>query len=106
MLEELQIRNFALIDELDLRFEPGLNVITGETGAGKTILMAALELAVGGKASAEVIRSGEDEAAIEAVFAVDARALREQLVAAGFDGAGEELLVRRALARSGRNRIH
>src|ERR1051326_9035756 len=106
MLRELQIRNFALIDELELSFEPGLNVITGETGAGKTILMAALELAVGGKASAEVIRSGEDEAAIEAVFALPESAPRERLSSAGIDGGAEELLVRRALSRSGRNRIH
>src|SRR5882724_7501044 len=106
MLRELQIRNFALIDELAVSFEPGLNVITGETGAGKTILMAALELAVGGKASSEVIRTGEDEAAIEAVFALERPSVRAELGAAGFDGAGDELLVRRALSRSGRNRIH
>ncbi|MGH7898283.1 MAG: DNA repair protein RecN, partial [Candidatus Binatia bacterium] len=106
MLRDLRIRNFALIDELELAFEPGFNVITGETGAGKTILMAALGLAVGGKAAAEVIRTGEEEAAIEAVFAVEANAIRERLGAAGIDGAGEELLVRRALARSGRNRVH
>ena len=106
MLKDLQIRNFALIDALELSFEPGLNVITGETGAGKTILMAALELAVGGKASAEVIRTGEDEAAIEAVFAVRSEPLRERLTHAGLEANGEELLVRRALARSGRNRIH
>jgi DNA repair protein RecN (Recombination protein N) len=106
MLRELQIRNFALIDELELSFEPGLNVITGETGAGKTILMAALELAVGGKASSEVIRTGEEEAAIEAVFAVRSEPLRERLSASGLEANGEELLVRRALARSGRNRIH
>src|SRR5437660_2516397 len=106
MLRELQIRNFALIDELELSFEPGLNVITGETGAGKTILMAALELAVGGKASSEVIRTGEEEAAIEAVFAVRSDPLRERLSASGLASNGEELLVRRALARGGRNRIH
>src|SRR5205823_4932246 len=106
MLRELQIRNFALIDELELSFEPGLNVITGETGAGKTILMAALELAVGGKASSEVIRTGEEEAAIEAVFAVRSDPLRERLSASGLESNGEELLVRRALARGGRNRIH
>src|SRR5438094_131860 len=106
MLRELQIRNFALIDELELSFEPGLNVITGETGAGKTILMAALELAVGGKASSEVIRTGEEEAAIEAVFAVGCDPLRERLSASGLESNGEELLVRRALARGGRNRIH
>jgi DNA repair protein RecN (Recombination protein N) len=106
MLKELQIRNFALIDELELGFEHGLNVITGETGAGKTILMAALELAVGGKASADVIRSGEDEATIEAVFEVGGETARARLADAGFEAKGHELLVRRALARSGRNRIH
>ena len=105
MLKELQIRNFALIDELELSFEPGLNVITGETGAGKTILMAALELAVGGKASADVIRTGEDEAAIEAVFAIHAAPLCERLAMLGYGGNGDELLVRRVLARSGRNRV-
>jgi DNA repair protein RecN (Recombination protein N) len=106
MLRELEIRNFALIDELSLGFEPGLNVITGETGAGKTILMAALELAVGGKASNEVIRSGEDEATIDAVFASPGDAVRRRLAAAGIDGPAEELLVRRAVSRGGRNRIH
>jgi len=106
MLKELQIRNFALIDELELGFEPGLNVITGETGAGKTILMAALELAVGGKASAEVIRTGEEEATIEAVFEVAGETAHARLADSGFEAPGRELLVRRALARSSRNRIH
>jgi DNA repair protein RecN (Recombination protein N) len=106
MLRELEIRNFALIDELSLGFEPGLNVITGETGAGKTILMAALELAVGGKASNEVIRTGEEEATIGAVFALPGDAVRGRLAAAGIDGPAEELLVRRAVSRGGRNRIH
>ncbi len=106
MLRELQIKNFALIDELALSFEPGLNVITGETGAGKTILMAALELAVGGKASSDVIRTGEDEAAIEAVFDTPSENVKERLAAADLVGDAADLLVRRALARSGRNRIH
>jgi len=106
MLRELEIRNFALIDELSLGFEPGMNVITGETGAGKTILMAALELAVGGKASNEVIRTGEEEATIGAVFAPPGDAVRGRLAAAGIDGPAEELLVRRAVSRGGRNRIH
>src|SRR2546430_17326621 len=83
MLKDLQIRNFALIDELELRFEPGLNVITGETGAGKTILMAALELAVGGKASPDVIRSGEEGAAIDAVVPARAAPLPDGLFASG-----------------------
>ncbi len=106
MLRDLRIRNFALIDELELSFEPGLNAITGETGAGKTILMAALGLAVGGKVAADVIRTGADEASIEAVFAIDPADWKERLAAAGADGADDELLVRRMLHRSGRNRIH
>lgn len=105
MLRDLRIKNFALIDELELGFEPGLNVITGETGAGKTILMAALGLAVGGKAAADVIRTGEEEASIEAVFAIDGH-VQSQLTEAGFSGAEDELLIRRALQRSGRNRVH
>jgi DNA repair protein RecN (Recombination protein N) len=104
MLRELEIRNFALIDELSLAFEPGLNVITGETGAGKTILMAALELAVGGKASSDVIRSGEGEAMVEAVFAPVGDAVRQRLEAAGIAPA-DEMLVRRAVSRAGRNRV-
>lgn len=106
MLRDLRIRNFALIDELELAFEPGLNVITGETGAGKTILMAALGLTVGGKAAADVIRTGEEEAFVEAVFAIDGTPASRRLTESGFSADGSELLIRRALSRSGRNRVH
>jgi DNA repair protein RecN (Recombination protein N) len=90
MLRFLSIRNLAVIDRLELEFEPGLNVLTGETGAGKSILVGAVGLLVGGRASAELVRSGEDQAAIEAVF----------------EGAGgEELVVRRDISsQSGRSR--
>ena len=106
MLRELRIRNFALIDELEVSFEPGLNVITGETGAGKTILMHALGLSVGGKAPNDVIRTGEDEASIEAVFATAAAPIRDRLAAAGIENADEELLIRRVVSLRGRNRVH
>ena len=59
MLEELRIKNFAIIDQLDLTFASGLNVITGETGAGKSIIIDAVELLLGGKADPSFIRAGE-----------------------------------------------
>jgi DNA repair protein RecN (Recombination protein N) len=90
MLRFLSIRNLAVIDRLDLEFEPGLNVLTGETGAGKSIIVGAVGLLVGGRASADLVRTGEDQAAVEAVFD---------------DPAGEELIVRREVsAQTGRSR--
>jgi DNA repair protein RecN (Recombination protein N) len=74
MLEELRIRNFAIIDELDLTFAPGFNVITGETGAGKSIMIDALELLLGGKSDSGVVRAGADRTVVEGVFSLDARA--------------------------------
>lgn len=70
MLEELRIKNFAIIDELHLRFEPGLVILTGETGAGKSILVDALEALVGGKADTTYIRSGAEKAIIEGDFLI------------------------------------
>jgi len=72
MLEELRISNFAIIDELNLRFEPGLVILTGETGAGKSILVDALEALIGGKADTTYIRSGADKAIIEGNFLIPA----------------------------------
>ena len=68
MLEELHIRNFAIIDNLELNFAPGLNVITGETGAGKSIIIDAVELILGGKADSSFIRAGADRTSIEGIF--------------------------------------
>jgi DNA replication and repair protein RecN len=68
MLRTLFIKNFALIDQLDLEFGPGLNIITGETGAGKSIIIDALSLVLGERASTEMIRSGADKSVVEAVF--------------------------------------
>lgn len=68
MLQEISIRNFALIDNVRLALSPGLNVLTGETGAGKSIIIDAVELALGGRASAEVIRTGTDRALVDVVF--------------------------------------
>ena len=71
MLKELHIRNFALIDSLDIDFEPGFSVITGETGAGKSLLIDAIGLIFGEKASKNLIRSDSDSAYVEAVFDCD-----------------------------------
>src|SRR4051812_7083192 len=89
MLRFLSIRNLAVIDRLELEFEPGLNVLTGETGAGKSILVGAVGLLVGGRASAELVRTGEDMATVEAVFDRPA---------------GDEVLLRREISASGRSR--
>ena len=74
MLEELRIQNFAIIDHLELTFDKGFNVITGETGAGKSIIIDAVELLIGGKADAGMVRSGAERAVIEGVFALDGHA--------------------------------
>ncbi len=74
MLEELRIQNFAVIDRLELSFAPGFNVITGETGAGKSILIDAVELLLGGRADPLVVRAGRQRARIEGVFRLDERA--------------------------------
>jgi DNA repair protein RecN (Recombination protein N) len=89
MLRLLRIRNLAVIEAVEVEFQSGFNVLTGETGAGKSILVEAVGLLLGGRASADLVRSGESAAHIEALFE---------------DGRGEELIVRREIASSGRSR--
>ena len=106
MLTLLRVSGFALIDEVELPLGPGLTVITGETGAGKSILVEALGLLRGGRASMDLIRTGADEARVEAMFelAQDSE-LRAALLADGREVA-DGLVVRRGIARGGRGRIH
>lgn len=108
MLTELRIVNFAILEELSLRFEPGFTVLTGETGAGKSLLIDAIGLLVGGRASADQIRFGADEASLEAAFHLpDRHPLQARLRDQGILGpADSELIVRRVIARSGRNRVY
>src|SRR5687768_10371725 len=89
MLRYLSIRHLAVIDQLEVDFEPGLNILTGETGAGKSILVEAIDLLVGGRASADLVRTGEDLATIQAIFE------RPD---------GREIIVRRELSAQGRSR--
>ena len=103
MLRELRIRNVAIIDELTLSFREGLNVITGETGAGKSVLLRSLGLLCGARATADLVRSDTAEATVEGIFDFDLPAeLREAL---GLGDHEEELLVRRHVSGGGKGRI-
>src|ERR1035438_9643166 len=105
MLTDLSITNVAIIDSLRLSFRPGLTMLTGETGAGKSIIIDAVGLIMGGRASADLIRSGEEEAVVEALFDISALPeIKQQLSEAGFDAEGE-LLIKRSLSRGGKNRV-
>src|SRR5439155_13464091 len=88
MLRFLKISHLAVIDAVEVDFEAGFNVLTGETGAGKSILVEAVGLLLGGRASGDLVRTGEDAATIEAIF----------------ENGGEELLVRREITAQGRSR--
>lgn len=108
MLTELRIVNFALIEQLHIHFKPGFTVLTGETGAGKSLLIDAISLLVGGRGSAEQIRSGEEEAQIEASFRLPTtHPLLHQLRSLDVIRPDDESLVlRRILSRSGRHRVY
>lgn len=106
MLIELNIRDFAIIDELTVSFAEGFNVISGETGAGKSIIIGAVSLLLGDRASADMIRTGEDAAVVEALFDIrEAPMVKGKLHESGLN-ATDELLVRRIISRSGKNRVY
>ncbi len=106
MLSQLKIRNFALIDTLDISFGEGLNILTGETGAGKSIIVGAIGLLLGDRASTEDIRSGTEAAEVEALFELDkGDIVQKKLAEAGLDYA-EEVVIRRVISRSGKNRVY
>jgi len=107
MLTHLQIRDFAIVDAAEIEFRPGLTVLTGETGAGKSIIVDALQLLAGGRAGSEVVRHGAERAEVSASFDVGdpsaplARLLREQSI-----DAGDELTIRRVVSSDGRSRAY
>jgi DNA repair protein RecN (Recombination protein N) len=111
MLVALRVQSFILIESLELRLEPGFNVLTGETGAGKSIVIGALGLVLGGRARADMVRPGADEASVEALFDLGSRGdapddgLRVRLEAMGIT-ADDELSVRRIVLPSGRSRAY
>jgi len=102
MLKLLRVNNIALIPSLEVEFGPGLTLLTGETGAGKSILIDSLGLLLGDRASPDLIRSGEERAAVEAVFEVaDAAGLLEER---GLSADGDDVVIRRELSSSGKGR--
>ncbi len=104
MLNELSITNFAIIDELQVSFDEGLNIISGETGAGKSILIGAVSLLLGDRAAAEMIRTQADTATVEALFDIrNNTILQEKLLQLGFP-TSDELIIRRVISRAGKNR--
>lgn len=105
MLIELRIRDFAVIDDLRLELGPGLNVLTGETGAGKSIIVGALSLLLGERASSDDVRVGAERAVIEGVFDLQGRDdVLQQLSDLGFDTDDHLLILRREVQAEGRNR--
>ncbi len=111
MLREIHIQNYAVVEKLALEFHPGLNLLSGETGSGKSILVDALGLALGGRASPDMIRTGHDRAAVTAIFRPHGRTKRhgrwkDWFEECGLTGADdEEIILRREIHASGKSRL-
>ncbi len=105
MLLELRAENYAVIDHAIAVFGPGLNLLTGETGAGKSILVDALALLMGDKASSDVVRHGADRAVVACVFESTPNA-EATLEEHGIDGDGVEIILRREIQTSGKGRVY
>src|SRR4051812_16652805 len=107
MLLELKVSNFAIIENVHLTFRDGLNILSGETGAGKSVLLKSLSLLMGSKSSIETIRTGATQAVIEGSFDLSKRKdLLAKLSEAGIDGEEKVLIVRRVIAGADRSRIY
>ena len=102
MLRELRIKNLAIIDDLRVRFDSGLNVLTGETGAGKSIIVDSLSLALGSRAQSDLIRSGEKEAVVQAYFEIEGA---NELPDIGID-ISDSLILRRSISATGKSRAY
>jgi DNA repair protein RecN (Recombination protein N) len=108
VLLELRVENYAVIDSLAVEFAPGLNLLTGETGAGKSILIDALSLLLGDKASAEMVRHGTEKAIVSGVFEAEERAVRRTLEENGIepdDADAGQIIVKREIAAGGKGRV-
>jgi len=105
MLVDLRVKNFVLIDEMEINFVEGLNVITGETGAGKSIIVGALDMLLGGRASTDVLRKNKETAYIEAVYEPDnIDYINDKLKKLGIEAEDDILLISREINRNGRNK--
>ena len=106
MILALNLKNFTIIEDLSVSLNPGLNIITGETGAGKSVIVDAINIILGDKASSDNIKSGKNEAHIEALFDITKdEALKERLSDAGFETSSGELLLKRVIYRNSRSRV-
>src|SRR5690606_41752799 len=106
MLNLLKIENIALIDRVELEFGGGLNVLTGETGSGKSIIVDSLGALTGTRVSSDLIKAGAERASIEAIFSKPSTKEFDAILGdAGIDADEDELIVRRELSSSGKNRI-
>ena len=110
MLRHLRVTNFAILSDVEIQLGPGMNVLTGETGAGKSLIVEAVNLLRGGRASADIPRNGADEAVVEAIVDVpeDLRARVAGVIeGAGLPrGEGNEVFIRRIIQRGGRSRTY
>jgi DNA repair protein RecN (Recombination protein N) len=111
MLREIHIQNYAVVEKLALEFHPGLNLLSGETGSGKSILVDALGLALGGRASADMIRTGQERATVTAIFRTEGRKQKNCKWKAWFEEFGlagedeDEIILRREIQASGKSRL-
>ena len=105
MLRELRVENYAVIDNVVVEFGAGLNLLTGETGAGKSILIDALALLLGEKSSSEVVRHGAEKAVVAAVFDVEGKLAEAVLEENGIDSEGSEIILRREVGANGKGRV-
>ena len=106
MLKELSIRNFAIIDDLQIDFSDGLTILSGETGAGKSIILNAVNLLLGSRASADLVRTGAESAELEALFQISSTSSVARIMSANGYDPTEGLLIRRLISRSDSNRVY
>lgn len=107
MLLGLTLKNFAIVDDININFGSGLNIVTGETGAGKSIIVNAINFILGDRASSDLIKSGEDEAQVEALFDIsDDNGFLERLGSLGIQTDGGEVLIKRVFSISGKGRVY
>ena len=104
MLQELSIKNFAIIENLQVSFDEGMTVLTGETGAGKSIIIDAVGLLAGGRGSNDLIRYGENKTVIQGLFSIPENAKTVSVLESyGIEADGNQVLLQRELSRNGKN---
>ncbi|MGH7902377.1 MAG: DNA repair protein RecN [Thermodesulfobacteriota bacterium] len=107
MLLGLNLKNFAIVDDISINFSKGLNIITGETGAGKSIILNSINFILGDRFSSDIIKSGKEETQVEALFDISGNdVLVDRLALLGIESNGEELLIKRTLSLKGKGRVY